>query len=155
MIRPVDFCFNEETAKDNEFMVPDKSFSQSELSQKVLKEFDSSVQTLRDLGVNVIVFDKSKYAELKDVKVPDAVFPNNWFNTIDDRVITFRLKNTSRSLEKIQLPWVLESINQEGLSFNSVENWDESVVESTGALIYDRKFRRVYAAKSQRCEGDL
>ena len=101
-------------------MIADKTFSQSEISAKVLKEFDGCVQTLRDLGVNVVVFDKSKYEELKEVKLPDAVFPNNWFNTIDDRVITFRLKNTSRSLEKIQLPWVLEGLNKEGISFSSV-----------------------------------
>lgn len=79
MVRPIDFTYNPETAKDNEFMQQ----AGKDTTKKALEEFDKSVKALSDLGIDVLVYDKSKYPEYENIKTPDAVFPNNWFSTTE------------------------------------------------------------------------
>ena len=59
MVRPVDFTYNPETAKDNEFMKK----ADTSTMKSVIKEYEQSVDCLRKLGVQVVEFDKSKYPE--------------------------------------------------------------------------------------------
>ena len=59
MIKPVDFCFNEEAAKDNSFMTNVQTSNSPALL--AIEEFEKSVEILQKNGIKVHVFDKSKY----------------------------------------------------------------------------------------------
>ena len=96
MIRPAAFGYNEQTAADNSFQhqLPGLSFQQ--VQKKVLKEFDEMVDLLRKHDIEVMVFDDT----IAPAKT-DAVFPNNWFNTMPDgSVSVFPMYASSRRLEK-------------------------------------------------------
>jgi len=69
------------------------------------------VQALRALGVHVVEFDKSKYPEYKTFIAPDAVFPNNWFSTTEKDVWLYRMKNPSRSIEKLAICEILAQLS--------------------------------------------
>jgi len=95
MVRPASFGFNAETAQNNVFQKNVKA-SQKEIQQKAIAEFDKFVATLRKKGIEVIVFDDSA----KPVK-PDAIFPNNWFCTLEDGTLAvFPMYAPNRRIEK-------------------------------------------------------
>lgn len=75
MIKPTDFCFNEETASDNEFQNTTGE-SQAEVLKQAIKEFDQCVKILKDNDFEVIILDKTEVKSLEKIKLPDAVFPN-------------------------------------------------------------------------------
>jgi hypothetical protein len=78
MIRPCRFYPNPETAADNAFQSR-ADYAADALTAAAQSEFDAAVQTLRDAGVNVHVFE-----DTADPEKPDAVFPNNWVSTHHD-----------------------------------------------------------------------
>ncbi len=111
MNRPVDFIFNTDTAQDNEFMKK-LEMSEKSITEQALKEFDLCVEACRNVGIEVIVFDKSQYRDLNAEKHPDGVFPNNWFATEPSgQVILFPMRNATRSIEKHAIPFYIELLN--------------------------------------------
>lgn len=151
MVRPVDFTYNPETAQDNEFMQK----IGGDATKRALEEFDNSVKVLSGLGVQVVVYDKSKYPEYANIKTPDAVFPNNWFSTMEDAIWTYRMKAPSRTCEKLALNEIIPLLQKEGFHYDKVESWHRSVIEGTGVLLFDRKHKKVFINKSQRADGLL
>jgi hypothetical protein len=75
-VRPIDFEFNEQTAKDNEFQNRPKRDKEQVLVD-ANEEFQRSVDILKDSGVEVFILESSV-----SIKTPDSVFPNNWFSVI-------------------------------------------------------------------------
>ena len=96
MVRPVAFRYNEETAVNNHFQLADNSRSTEQIKANAISEFNAMVSLLRSKGVNVIVYDH------KDGdKIPDAVFPNNWFSTHDNgQVYLYPMNAENRRLER-------------------------------------------------------
>jgi hypothetical protein len=78
MIRPCRFYPNPETAADNAFQAR-AEYAAEALTATARSEFDAAVQTLRDAGVTVHVFEDTAAPEK-----PDGVFPNNWISTHHD-----------------------------------------------------------------------
>lgn len=158
MVRPVDFMFNAETAKDNEFQnkTDDNSTAQQELNKKALAEFDESVRILRENGVEVIVLGKSD--KNADVKLPDAVFPNNWFSTHrDGTIVIYPMKAENRRAETKSLDDMVGQYRQHGFKVGNIVRLDEefpsssgACLESTGSMIVDHLNSTVYAAQSER-----
>lgn len=105
--------------------------------------------------MHVVEFDKSQYPEYDSFKAPDAVFPNNWFGTHEQDVWLYRMKNPSRTIEKLILSDVLPLLSKHGYSYHCVRSWHQSVIEGTGVLLYDRRHRRIYINKSQRADNLL
>src|ERR1044072_9073664 len=96
MIRPCCFYPNPETASDNAFQGEVDSGDTESVSAVATREFDRAVETLRQAGVTVHVFD-----DTLSPKKPDAVFPNNWFSTHHDgRVVLYPMYSPSRRLER-------------------------------------------------------
>src|SRR5947207_9176005 len=94
MIRPGRFYPNPETAADNAFQ-RNADRGSNALTIMARKEFDAAVQTLREAGINVHVFEDTAEPEK-----PDAVFPNNWISTHDDgRIALFPMYPVLRSEE--------------------------------------------------------
>jgi len=157
MVKPVDFCYNEETAGDNEFM-KSVQISKDELRSRALKEFNGLVEKLSEAGVEVLVVDKSEHPELKDTFVPDAVFPNNWISSEPNGILyTYPMYAPNRRAEKKALPVVekmllekdfkIKGIIQVGSDLSTAEN---RFLEGTGSMIIDRTNNTVYACRSMR-----
>ncbi|KAG2374383.1 hypothetical protein C9374_010953 [Naegleria lovaniensis] len=156
MVRPVDFAFNEQTAVDNEFQnrIEDKSASQ--IRDDALSEFDQSVKNLREAGVQVLVLEAPKTP--LSTKVPDAVFPNNWFSTCaDGTVFTYPMFTPNRRAEVERLNDVLELLKGANLTVSRViemHNVPSSLaLEGTGCMVFDHLNGVVYANLSERCNA--
>ena len=96
MIRPISFDYNKETAVNNYYQKELNNFKSSEIQEKAISEFDSFVEKLRDIGVNVFVFnDNNKY------HTPDSIFPNNWLSFhLDGTVVIYPMFAHNRRLER-------------------------------------------------------
>jgi hypothetical protein len=152
MVRPAAFCFNAETAANN-FFQNDIAVSQNQLQEKALQEFDSMVDALRKHKIEVIVVDDTP----KPIK-PDAVFPNNWFNTTNKGVINiFPLFAISRRAEK--RGDILHSLSANYI-VNDILYWTEfeannMFLEGTGSLVIDHENSILYACLSPRTHGSV
>jgi len=147
MVRPASFGFNAETAQNNVFQKNVKG-SQKTIQQKAVAEFDKFVATLRKKGIDVIVFEDTA----KPVK-PDALFPNNWFCTLEDGTLAvFPMYAPNRRIEKRNdlLEMLVNKYN-----VRDVEDWSEYEAESlflegTGSMIIDQEYKVIYACISPR-----
>jgi len=151
MVRPVDFSFNEETAKDNEFQ---HNPAEGNVNEKANAEFENAVAILTEKGVNVLIVEKDP----SFLPMPDAVFPNNWFATDETGLVhVFPMKTENRRAETKQLQQALSLLETSGFSTKKVLEWEDkfksnSVLEGTGSLILDRANLIVYAAISERTQ---
>ncbi|HVX51724.1 MAG TPA: arginine deiminase-related protein [Chitinophagaceae bacterium] len=147
MIRPAAFGYNTETAANNVFQSA-TMLSQEEVQQKAVQEFDVFAEALRKKGINVIVVQDSPLP----VK-PDAIFPNNWFCTLQDGTIAvFPMYAPNRRLEKRDD--MLETLMNE-YDAKDVEDWSEYeaenlFLEGTGSMIIDHANKLIYACLSPR-----
>lgn len=154
MVRPASFGFNIETAVNNSFQkIPETAIDEA-IAKNALQEFDEMVNILDSYDINITVIKDSK-----DLVKPDAVFPNNWFSTHEDTVITYPLFAPSRRLERRED--VLSTIKSVGnySKHLRLEKYEENdppqYLEGTGSLVLDRKSKIVYAALSPRTSEEL
>lgn len=153
MVRPVDFEFNTETAADNEFQ---NQITGSDVLTEALKEFDAAVEILRAAGIQVMVLEKDSRLP----KMPDAVFPNNWFaSDSEGNLHIFPMKAENRRAETAQLHGVLHLLETCGFSCRSIIDWrqrmgENRVLEGTGSLIIDRPRKRFFASLSERTQEE-
>lgn len=152
MVRPACFGMNPETAIDNVFQ---KSCLNPDLnvSNEALKEFETYVLKLIDIGINVIVVNDTKLP----IK-PDAIFPNNWFTThTDGKVFFYPMKAKNRRLERqnpvlIQLEKYFNITNTIDLTEKEKEN---IYLEGSGSIIFNRLNNTCYACLSKRTNKNL
>ncbi len=153
MIRPHCFYPNPETAADNAFQTTISPNEVSNVSAAAQKEFDHAVETLREGGVTVHLFDDTATPEK-----PDAVFPNNWFSTHDDgRVVLYPMYSAARRRERRHD--VIEALRKnyritDVLDYSAKEK-DEHYLEGTGSLVLDHENKIAYAALSQRTHAEV
>ncbi len=153
MIRPVAFRMNEQTAVNN-FFQEDLALKNAEINTKAQAEFDSFVQKLRAVGVNVIV-------ENDDLRMdtPDSIFPNNWISFHENGDIgLYPMFAENRRRERREE--VLIRLESEGFLINTIFDYtsaeDEGVfLEGTGSLLLDRVHRKAYCALSARADEEL
>jgi hypothetical protein len=149
MIRPGRFYPNPETAADNAFQRNADSDSDA-LTPLARKEFDAAVQTLRDAGINVHVFEDTAEPEK-----PDAVFPNNWISTHHDgRVALFPMYSALRRRERRQD--IIEELRNryqvtEVIDYSPFED-DGCCLEGTGSLVFDHPNKIAYVSLSNRSD---
>src|SRR5256714_2528658 len=147
MIRPSRFYPNPETARDNAFQSR-ADFDAQALAAAARSEFDAAVQTLRDVGVNVHVFEDTAEPEK-----PDAVFPNNWISTHHDgRIALFPMYSALRRRERRQD--VVEELRRhylvtEVIDYSAFED-EGCCLEGTGSLVFDYVNRIAYVSLSNR-----
>ena len=152
MIRPAAFGFNEETAANNYFQSNPSIGKEAPIAigvqQRALLEFDNMVQTLRDHDIDVMVID-----DTKEPAKPDAIFPNNWFSTSPDGIVSvFPMYAPNRRLEKRDD--ILKTLADEFV-VKDVQDWSEFEVEGrflegTGSMVIDYDNKMIYAAISER-----
>ena len=147
MIRPSRFYPNPETAADNAFQRR-AGRDDDTLTGLARIEFDNTVQTLRDAGVNVHVFEDTAEPEK-----PDAVFPNNWISTHHDgRVALFPMYSALRRRERRHD--IVEELRKryrvtEVIDYSRFEE-KGCVLEGTGSLMLDYINKIAYVSLSNR-----
>ena len=153
MVRPAAFGFNEETAANNAFQVKNESLSAEEIQERALQEFDTFVNKLRAIGVEVIVVKDSA-----DPHTPDAIFPNNWISFHQDGlVVTYPMFSSIRRKER--RPEIISDLMADfsvetRIFFEDYEREDK-YLEGTGSLILDRVNKIMYACLSPRTDRAL
>ncbi len=154
MVRPVNFRMNEQTAVNNYYQETLDGILPETVNAKAQKEFDSYVEKLRGIGVNVVVVN-----DRLETDTPDSIFPNNWvsFHANGD-VGLYSMFAENRRLERRED--ILETLETEGFKINNIIDYTGAEVEGvflegTGSIILDRVNRKAYCALSPRADEDL
>lgn len=155
MVPPKEFAFNSQTAQDNEFQNQVVETT-AEIRAAAMREFHSMVEQLRDVGVQVVVFDYPA----GEIETPDAVFPNNWFSTTQGGALyTFPMacENRQHEVKVAALVETLKQANRPVFSQDSLISYlgQKAFLESTGVMVKDHISRTIYAALSQRCDREV
>jgi len=154
MIRPVRFGFNAETADSNAFQNTQTQLLSSQNTQSVaLKEFDEMVASLRESGVNVLVFDDTEMPF-----TPDSIFPNNWISFHPNALVCLypmqapnrRLERRNDIIDILSESFVVERVED----LTHFENSDK-FLEGTGSIVLDRKNKIAYACLSPRTNEEV
>lgn len=153
MVRPIDFAFNEQTGLDNEFQHRPTASEQGSITQKVMLEFELSVQVLQNLGIEVLTLEKQHTDKL----LPDAVFPNNWFSTRSNGQIFIYPMKTENRQNEVQIPQLKTLVNSAGYEVSEIVDLRTqfpvaTALEGTGSLIFHHPSNRLFAAVSERCQ---
>ncbi len=155
MVQPFDFGFNEETGLDNEFQHRPANNQVDKIKFLAKKEFESMVERLEQNNLEVLVLGKSHTKQ----KLPDAIFPNNWFSTrANGEVFIYPMKTNNRRAE-VQVDQLVQSFWQKNYQVSSVLDIRDSAtnlaLEGTGSLIFQHQQGKVYASISERCDKTL
>ncbi|MEP1742179.1 MAG: arginine deiminase-related protein [Kangiellaceae bacterium] len=152
MVHPTDFGFNEQTGVDNEFQNKPQAEDHSKITQQACHEFEQSVLALESQGVGVQILNKSPQQQ----RVPDAVFPNNWFSTrANGELLIYPMKTANRQ-EEVQIDNLSKTLNSGGFGISKItdlreEFGNDQILEGTGSLIFHHPSNRLFAAISERC----
>ena len=152
MIRPINFGYNEETAKDNHYQIKELTYKNA--NERAQKEFDNMVKNLRQNGVSVHVFqdDENEYT-------PDSIFPNNWVSFHENGDVgLYPMCAENRRMER--RPEVLDFLENEGFTISNIVDYssaesENKFLEGTGSMILDRENRLAYCSISNRSNEDL
>ena len=157
MVSPLHFRRNDETAADNTFM-QQSNLSNAEIQQAAQGEFDAYVSLLRANGIKVEV-----HLPPSDVPTPDSLYPNNWFSThaaTADRpstLVIYPMRHVSRRLERN--PLVISALRARYDRFVDLSGEElsdhGSILEGTGAAVFDHVHRVLYHSISERSYAAL
>ncbi len=154
MIRPVSFRMNEQTAVNNYYQKVLDGLSPETVNAKAQEEFDSFVQKLRMVGVNVIVVDDTLSPD-----TPDSIFPNNWISFHENGdVVFYPMFAENRRAERRED--ILDILEEHGFVMNEIMDYtsaeeDGFYLEGTGSIILDRENGKAYCALSPRADEEL
>jgi len=154
MIRPVAFRMNEQTAVNNYYQKVLDGLLPATVNTKAQQEFDSFVNKLRAVGVDVTVVDDKENSD-----TPDSIFPNNWisFHGNGD-VALYPMFAENRRLERRED--ILDTLEEKGFIIHNIMDYtsaeeDGFFLEGTGSLVLDRENGKAYCALSPRADEEL
>lgn len=154
MIRPVAFRMNEQTAVNNYYQKVVDNLLPSTVNAKAQQEFDTFVEKLKAIGVNVIVVD-----DTTDPDTPDSVFPNNWvsFHENGDVALYPMFAENRRSERRED---ILDLVEDHGFVIDNIVDYtsaeeDGFFLEGTGSIVLDRENHKAYCALSPRADEEL
>ena len=148
MVSPTRFGFNEEAYLTNSFQNR-VELSNDELQNKAKSEFDAFVQQLKDLQVDVLI-----YEDIPDSTTPDSIFPNNWFSThVTGELFLYPMAVKNRRAERRE-HIIQDLVDSYGYSTTDLSHFETAepplFLEGTGSLILDHRNKVAYAALSPR-----
>ncbi len=152
MIRPASFGYNAETSASNVFQ-GNVSLSSQQVQSEAVKEFDAFADRLRSHKIEVLIIEDTPLPPK-----PDAVFPNNWFCTLNDGTIAiFPMFAANR---RIEVRSDLVQILKDRFMVTNTEDWttydaDNLYLEGTGSMIIDHENKIIYACLSPRTNAAL
>ena len=154
MIRPVAFRMNEQTAVNNYYQKVLDGLSSETVNAKAQEEFDTFVNKLRMVGVEVTVVEDTVTPD-----TPDSIFPNNWisFHGNGD-VALYHMFAENRRQERRED--VLDLLEDKGFVINEIMDYtsaeeDGYFLEGTGSILLDRENDKAYCALSPRADEEL
>ena len=154
MVAPRNFRSNEQTALNNFYQKNIKNSSEFSLQEIALNEFNGLVNTMKDKGIKVSIFDSPDHLD-----TPDAHFPNNWVSFHQDgTVILYPMFAENRRLER--RPAVIEQLKLEGFLIKNTIDYStfeakNLFLEGTGSMILDAANQKSYCAISDRTHQSL
>lgn len=153
MVRPSQFSYNAETAKNNAFQTKDEFASSDTVRQKAMAEFDALVDLLRSRAIHVFVWQ-----DTPTPPKPDAVFPNNWATFhADGTIVFYPMFAASRRAERSEP--LIEALSEKFTISKKLhlEQYEQNhkFLEGTGSMILDRKNGICYACLSPRTNLEL
>ncbi|WP_395074407.1 citrulline utilization hydrolase CtlX [Flavobacterium sp.] len=154
MIRPVAFRMNEQTAVNNYYQKVLDGLSAETVNAKAQEEFDTFVNKLRMVGIDVTVVD-----DTLDPDTPDSIFPNNWISFHDNGdVALYPMFAENRRLERREE--ILDILEDKGFVVNDIMDYssaeeDGFFLEGTGSIVLDRENDKAYCALSPRADEEL
>ncbi|NUY80850.1 amidinotransferase [Flavobacterium sp. MAH-1] len=154
MIRPVAFRMNEQTAVNNYYQKVLDGLSPETVNAKAQEEFDTFVQKLKMVGVNVVVVDDTKNPD-----TPDSIFPNNWISFHENGdVALYPMFAENRRAERRED--ILDMLEEKGFQIENIVDYTEAELDSlflegTGSLLLDRANGKAYCALSPRADEEL
>ncbi len=154
MVKPVAFRMNEQTAVNNYYQKVIDKIIPATVQRRALKEFNSFVEKLQKVGVEVIVVEDTKTPD-----TPDSIFPNNWISFHENSTVCmYPMFAENRRLER-RLD-ILETIEKEKKAYKTIIDYTEAekdniFLEGTGSILLDRENRIAYCALSPRADEGL
>lgn len=154
MIRPVAFRMNEQTAVNNYYQKVLDGLTPENVNAKAQEEFDTFVQKLKMVGIEVTVVDDTKTPD-----TPDSIFPNNWISFHENGDVAFYpMFAENRRAERRED--ILDLLEEKGFQLNDIVDYssaeeDEIFLEGTGSLLLDRANGKAYCALSPRADEEL
>ena len=154
MIRPVAFRMNEQTAVNNYYQKVLDGLLPATVNAKAQQEFDTFVEKLRAVGVDVTVVD-----DTLDPDTPDSIFPNNWISFHENGdVAMYPMFAENRRAERREE--ILDILEDKGFVINNIVDYtsaeeDGFFLEGTGSLLLDRENSKAYCALSPRADEEL
>lgn len=153
MVRPSNFGFNAETAKNNAFQSKSAADKLKAPNEKARTEFDRFVLKLSKAGIIVEIWEDRAH-----VVKPDAIFPNNWISFHQDQSIgLYPMYAVSRRKERDpqMIKWLREKyVTGKVIDFTAMEK-ENIFLEGTGSLVLDRANKVAYACLSPRTDAIL
>ena len=155
MIRPVAFRMNEQTVGNNYYQKVIEGLSPENVNAKAQQEFDTFVNKLRLVGIDVTVVD-----DTLEPSTPDSIFPNNWVSFHENGdVVLYPMFAENRRLERRDdILDILEAkgffITDEIMDYTAAED-DGFYLEGTGSIVLDRQNSKAYCALSPRADEEL
>ncbi|MFV8333102.1 citrulline utilization hydrolase CtlX [Flavobacterium sp. GSP14] len=154
MIRPVAFRMNEQTTINNYYQKVLDGLLPATVNAKAQQEFDTFVEKLTAVGVDVTVVDDSL-----DIDTPDSIFPNNWISFHENGdVALYPMFAENRRAERRED--ILDLLEDKGFVINNIVDYtsaeeDGFFLEGTGSLLLDRTNSKAYCALSPRADEEL
>jgi hypothetical protein len=154
MIRPVAFRMNEQTAVNNYYQKVLDGLSPETVNAKAQEEFDTFVNKLRMVGVDVTVVEDTVTPD-----TPDSIFPNNWISFHENGdVALYPMFAENRRHERRED--VLDLLEDKGFVINEIMDYtsaeeDGYFLEGTGSILLDRENDKAYCALSPRADEEL
>jgi hypothetical protein len=145
---------NEQTAVNNYYQKVLDGLLPASVNAKAQEEFDTFVEKLRNVGVDVTVVD-----DTLDPDTPDSIFPNNWISFHQNaEVVLYPMFAENRRAERRED--ILDILEDKGFQIDSINDYTEAeedgfYLEGTGSLLLDRKNQKAYCALSPRADEEL
>lgn len=154
MVRPVHFRMNEQTMVNNYYQKVINNVLPATLLKNAQTEFDTFVQKLEDVGIQVVVVN-----DTQETDTPDAHFPNNWISFHQNGAVAlYPMFAENRRTERRED--ILDTLEEKGFVINNVMDYSSAeneglFLEGTGSLVLDRVNRKAYCALSPRADEEL
>ena len=147
MIKPSQFCANQETAGTNAFQKGQQDGQNESVTIAAVTEWQAVVQALRGRGLEVTTF------ETNPARVtPDAVFPNNWISFHSQKIYLYPMfaENRRRERNKDIVKFWTEQASYEVVDLAQANESIGQFLEGTGSMVLDRVNKIAYACVSPR-----
>jgi len=152
MIKPVGFRYNEQTAVNNYYQQVLDDLTSDKIQENALNEFNSLVEKLQSVGVNVIVIEDDKATD-----TPDSIFPNNWVSFHNNGIVGLYPMCAENRRDERREDIFDTLVDEYGFAIEGIKDFTEfedhdKFLEGTGSMVLDRENKICYAAISIRTD---